>query len=101
MSKDNVVSNNVGLSAGAPLFAVEVAKNGASARRMDPAVVSLHGHGVRLVESDPALHPVPKRLETRVSICHVVVAACIQKPWQPLAQSGNASPNSPWMKIIR
>ena len=42
MSEDHVVSDNVGLSAGAPLFAVEVAEHRAATRRVDPTVVALH-----------------------------------------------------------
>ena len=75
VSEDDVVSDNVGLGAGAPLFAAEVAKHGAAARRVDPAVVTLHRHRVWLVEGDPTLHPVPKRLETRLRVRRVVVAA--------------------------
>jgi hypothetical protein len=77
MSQDDVVGNNVGLGAGAPLFAAEVAEHGASARGMDTAVVALHRYRVWLVKGDPTLHPVPKRLETRLRIGGIVVAACI------------------------
>lgn len=75
MSQDDVVGDNVGLGARAPFFAVEVAKHGAAARCMDPTVVSLHCHRVRLIEGNPVLHPVPKCLETHLCICRVVVAA--------------------------
>jgi hypothetical protein len=79
MSQDNVVGNNVGLGARAPLFAVEVAEHGASARCMNTAVVALHCHRMWLVEGNPTLYPVSKRLETRLRICGIVIAACISE----------------------
>jgi hypothetical protein len=42
---------------------------------VDPAVVALHCHGVWLVEGDPALHPIPKCLETGLCIRRIVVSA--------------------------
>jgi hypothetical protein len=68
MSQDNVVGNNVGLGAGAPLFVVEVAEHGASAWCMDTAVVALHCHRMWLIEGNPSLYPVSKRLETCLRI---------------------------------
>uniref|UniRef100_A0A0A9CLL9 BGL34 n=1 Tax=Arundo donax TaxID=35708 RepID=A0A0A9CLL9_ARUDO len=88
MCQDDVVSNCIGLSAGVPLLAVEMEENRAASRCMQPAVVSLYGDCVRLVEGDPVLYPVAELLETRLGIQCIIVDDLPIKPSVVLVLQG-------------
>lgn len=74
VGEDEVVGDDVGLGAGVARLAVEVEQHGAAAGRLQPGVVALHGHRVRLVHRDPVLHPVPERREARLRVTREVVS---------------------------
>lgn len=79
MGEDEVVGDDVGLGAGVAGLAVEVEQHGAAAGGLEPCVVALDGHRVRLVERDPVLHPVPELPEARLRVRREIVPAFLDR----------------------
>lgn len=77
MCKKDVVSDYVRLGCRISRLTKCVKKDGASARRVQAVIIPLHCKGMRLVESDPVLHPVAKFLEACFGICCKILSGDI------------------------
>lgn len=75
MCKQETVSSYVWLRRGVPSGAVHAKRIGAAPWWQLAAVEAAYSFDVGLIDGDPVLHPVPKALETGVSVRGVIVSA--------------------------
>lgn len=73
MCKQETVSSYVWLRRGVPSGAVHAKRIGAAPWWQLAAVEAAYSFDVGLIDGDPVLHPVPKALETGVSVRGVIV----------------------------